>query len=302
MKFRTLPGVLLDISFQIYPDQWRKRLKFFLRSLLFYRTSRQWLERLDDLVPLNSLTRNHAHILEKPYRPYLDKSLRARQRAMLVLQHHETLNGRGWNALSFLENPQEHKVICKFDGCRGQHYEVHVQSASQFAKEGELTVSLMEQGYRLYAATFTLLDEEDTLTLFVGCLQGATGPHRRELINRATKNFHNTRPGLLMLFILKAMARHMLADNLGMVSSAKHVYRHLRKRRTISFDYDKFCIEQGFTATPNGHWISDLEIKHKALEDVPSSRRGEYQRKLHLKQDLQNQIKLFFNQLELMSE
>lgn len=75
-----------------------------------------------------------------------------------------------------------------------------------------------------------------------------------------------------------------------MVGNTSHIYRSLRKRRDIAFDYDAFCAEEKGTATSAGDWLLPQRAELRPLADIPSKKRAETRRRRALLEQIDGRI------------
>jgi len=270
-----------------------------LRTLWYGPASKQWFQFLDSDAHMRELTRAHPALAEKLHRPYRRSDLDVKGRLLSLLSHHRAVGVLGWQSLllSLCERPL---TIATLNGKDGVERHLVLDCATQFAKEGELCLHLFRGRERLYTAALCLLGSSDEeamsscLVLDVGCLQGPGGESAADVMRETTKALHGVRPHDFMATALRYIAEQARARWVVGVSSARHIYRHWRKRRAISFNYDAFWQEQHGHARDDG----DFEIaplrEFSPIEELPSKKRSEARRRRELLTDCRRQIAVAF--------
>jgi uncharacterized protein VirK/YbjX len=177
-------------------------------------------------------------------------------------------------------------------------YRMHLCTDTQFAKEGELVLSLwrcevvagQESRQRVAALAFAIHKHQGTWVAHVGCLQGGSGSDTADLIRQATRDLHGLRPKQAVVIALYAITSAYELDHVRAVTRSDHVYQsHWRRRGRVQADYDAYWAELGGIADGSA-WRLPAQLSRKAVEDIASKKRSQYRRRHALEDGLIEQI------------
>ena len=136
-------------------------------------------------------------------------------------------------------------------------------------------------GWRLFTIRFGWLD---LAALMLGCVQA---PPReidgRACVRQLTEAAHGIRPAFLLMFVLRACARHWGVTRLIGVDEAHQVkgrWNHRAVKR--HFDYTAFCQDLSGTRLPDGYWKLPVDLPRRPIEDVAMKRPATYRRRYAL--------------------
>jgi uncharacterized protein VirK/YbjX len=170
---------------------------------------------------------------------------------------------------------------------------MHLCMDTQFAKEGELVLSLWRcevaagaaSRQRVAALAFTIHKHDGAWVAHIGCLQGGSGSDTADLIRQATRELQGLRPKQAVVIALYAMTSACGLDHVRAVARADHVYQsHWRRRGRVQADYDTYWTELGGIADGSA-WRLPAQLSRKAVEDIASRKRSQYRRR-HALEDL----------------
>jgi uncharacterized protein VirK/YbjX len=262
----------------------RRRTRFLARTLWYCRTSSHWYGFLD----ANTTLRGMPELAEKLHRPYARKGLGANARLAALISHYRTCGDLRWTPLldALVRGPV---VLASWRDKTDQPLTLTLDRPHQFAKEGELALNLEREGERLGTVAFSLRDGAKHV-IDVGCLQGPAGEEGRQQVRDLTRGCHGLRPKVLLVEALRAIATVSGSQMIVAVGNRHHIYRSMRKRRSISFDYDEFWRELGGSPRRDGDWSLAVTTANRPIEDVPSRKRAEATRRRALVEDIQRQI------------
>lgn len=290
-------------ALRLYPSlaraDWHScRLRFLLRTLWYRQASRQWFAFLDATAARHQLVRMYPDVAEKIHRPYRRMDWRADQRLNALRSHFETVERLGWLrvVLSLCRRPATLATVT----CKGGAT-LHLVAAlsGQFAKEGELCLHLQQGERRLYSVVFSLgaLQEETSVAVGgtvvdVGCVQGPRGDSddASTIVRHVTKALHGCRPRDFMMAALRCVAELASAERIIGVGAERHIYRHWRKRKSITFDYDGFWAEQCGQVRSDGDYEIVPRLTFRSLDELPSKKRAEARRRRQLLIAVRDQI------------
>jgi uncharacterized protein VirK/YbjX len=288
----------LRLAARLYPDPdrgMRQRLRFLLRTLWYRRVSAVWFSFLDGEAHRRQWVRDHPSLAEKLHRPYRRSDLSSHQRLAALIAHYRVVEALGWEELvgAICRRPVR---LASLIGKDGVQRHVVLELSSQFDKEGEICLHLIEQGERIYSASFSMVvsrdgsSEEPGLALDVGSIQGPGATDAQERVRRITRALHGLRPRDLILDGLRAVADAAGATNIIGVSARRHIYHHWRKRRKVAFDYDAFWREQQGRMRLDGDFDVACRRAERPVEALASSKRAEARRRHGLIADMHRQI------------
>jgi uncharacterized protein VirK/YbjX len=126
----------------------------------------------------------------------------------------------------------------------------------------------------------------------VGCVQGprGDGADASTVIRHVTKALHGCRPRDFMMTALRSVAELASAERIVGVGAARHIYRHWRKRKSITFDYDGFWAEQRGQVRTDGDYEIAPRLTFRSLDELPSRKRAEARRRQQLLITVREQI------------
>ncbi|UTH75204.1 VirK/YbjX family protein [Chromobacterium sp. IIBBL 290-4] len=271
-------------------DEGKNRFKFALRGMLTLPWTLRWLNTFRSQSLLTYLKRN-PRLACKLHRPYLYRSLGPAGK-LAALQNHYALQERTFNAQALkvlLSNAQ--LELAQVSGKNEESLLAQLTLNHSFDKEGELSLQVCNADrVPLATLTFTLTRREDLSVLVVGGLQGPRKPHGAETVQKATKAAHGLFPKRLAIEALTALARKIGVDEILAVGNREHIYSSWRYRRDFFADYDSFWQTLEGEPVENGRFYRlPLTIPRKAMEDIASKKRAEYQRRYTLLDELSAQ-------------
>jgi hypothetical protein len=267
-------------SHRLYPkpEEKSRRLRFYLRSALSLRLSAIWFDTLDTSASLDTCARYEPEMAEKLHRPYRRSGISVKNRLELLLDHNRIIMHLGWSDL-VAKAYQNTVEIASFTDRDGKVLQLVLDRPGQFGKEGELALHLVDGDTRRYSACFSFMKSDGIRELDVGCIQGPDLQDARQSVRDLTRGLHGLRPRSLILEALRSIADTAGCARLRVVGNANHIYRSLRKRRKIAFDYDAFCAEASGITANTGDWLLPVRTELRPLADIPSKKRAETNRR-----------------------
>ena len=213
---------------------WRKRdyrLKFLLRSLLFWSSTRRMLEALSGRDDFDKLLAAQITLPSKTHRQYLMRGLTANDRADAIVNHYYWIDSLKERALAqALTSPQEQTVV-QFHAKEGVIYTVNASSAGKAEREGESTLWLRDNEDTLLASlTFSVARSNGQRVIVIGGLQGPRRCVSRDVIKQSTRACHGLFPKRVLMEVLFHLALQSSVKAIFAVSDEGHVFRALRYR------------------------------------------------------------------------
>lgn len=278
-----------------------KRVRLAFRAFLHFGIWRRWHAFLAT-SPFEGIARFYPRLYEKPFRPYLYKSLKSEERCR-ALVHHYIFLGRHAPA-ELINAVLSNEPFLLNEASMGElenPLAINLTYAKHMQQEGELTLSLGRldslYSYREHAwiasLTFTVRRGASGWEMVIGGVQGGHAEQGREDAKLATKSFHGLRPKPLLIHVLREIALCWGITRIYGVTNASHCLtrRRYRGRITIKSSYDELWLEAGGVPVSGGFYDLPVEHPRRALESVPSRKRGLYQRRFQLLDKLDTEIR-----------
>ncbi|WP_253377696.1 VirK/YbjX family protein [unidentified bacterial endosymbiont] len=282
---------------------WQKRnyrLKFLLRSILFWSSTHRMLEALSGRDDFERLLASQITLPSKTHRQYLMRGLNASDRADAIVSHYQWIDGLKDAGLAHaLTSPQELPVV-QFQAKNEAMYTVKASSARKAEREGESTLWLYDQQDTLLASlTFSVAHSNGRRVLVIGGLQGPRRNVSREVIKQATRACHGLFPKRILMEVILQLAAHTTIRAIFAVSDEGHVFRALRyrlsKSRYFHASYDEFWSSLEGKKLSTFCWQLPLQTARKSLEEVASKKRAEYRRRFALLDQIENAVNAFLS-------
>lgn len=277
---------------------WHKRnyrLKFMMRTALFYSPTRRMLESLALRPDFEQMLKAQITLPSKPHRQYLVRGLNASQRADAVIGHYQFVDSLSSKQLAGALIAGQEKKLVTLTGKDDSQFSLSSSCAGSAEREGESTLWLRDGNQHVLASlTFSVLRAKDQWQLVIGGLQGPRREVPHEVIKQATRACYGLFPKrLLMEFIWQFAARSGISSLYG-VSDNGHVFRALRYRlskgRHFHASYDDFWQSIEGVKDHACRWQLPLQLERKTLESIASKKRAEYRRRFQLLDDMATQI------------
>ncbi|HAT7687870.1 VirK/YbjX family protein [Enterobacter cloacae] len=281
---------------------WKKReyrLKFLLRTLLFWSSTRRMLEALSGRDDFDRLLAAQITLPSKTHRQYLMRSLNAGDRADAIVSHYHWIDGLKDPLLAHaLTSPQEQPVV-QFRAKNEVLYTVNASSAHKAEREGESTLWLRDDENTLLASlTFTVAHSAGQRVLVIGGLQGPRRGVTRDVIKQATRACHGLFPKRVLMEVIIQLVAQSNIRAIYAVSDEGHVFRALRYRlskgRHFHASYDEFWETLDGKKRSTFCWQLPLEMARKSLDEIASKKRAEYRRRFELLDEIKTAINARF--------
>ncbi|MGV2810748.1 VirK/YbjX family protein [Enterobacter cancerogenus] len=269
---------------------WQKReyrLKFFLRSLLFWSSTHRMLETLSSRDDFDRLLASQITLPSKTHRQYLMRGLNASDRADAVISHYHWIDGLSDPTLAHALSSPKEQTIAQFEAKNAAVYTLNASSALSAEREGESTLWLRDNDNTLLASlTFSVARSKGQPVIVIGGLQGPRRHVSRDVIKQATRACHGLFPKRVLMEALLTLAKQTRITAIFAVSDEGHVFRALRYRlskgRHFHASYDEFWESLDAKKVSPFCWQLPLAIKRKSLDDIASKKRAEYRRRFEL--------------------
>nr|WP_257624390.1 VirK/YbjX family protein [Enterobacter cloacae] len=281
---------------------WKKReyrLKFLLRSLLFWSSTRRMLEALSGRDDFDRLLASQITLPSKTHRQYLMRGLNAGDRADAIVSHYHWIDGLKDPSLAHaLTSPLEQPVV-QFRAKNEVLYTVSASSAHKAEREGESTLWLRDDQNTLLASlTFSVARSAGQRVLVIGGLQGPRRGVSRDVIKQATRACHGLFPKRVLMEVIFQLVAQSSIRAIYAVSDEGHVFRALRYRlskgRHFHASYDEFWETLDGKKRSTFCWQLPPEMARKSLDEIASKKRAEYRRRFELLDEIKTAINARF--------
>jgi len=281
---------------------WQKRdyrLKFFLRTLLFWSSTTRMLETISRRDDFSTLLKTQPMLPVKTQRQYLTRGMTASERAEAILHHYAWIDALPDSGLAHLFTSPSPLPLLQFATKDEASYTIYATSAVKAEREGETTLWLRAGDNTLLASlTFSVIRENDRSVLVIGGLQGPRRDVGRETIKNATRACYGLFPKRILLEAVFNLAKQSGISALYGVSDEGHVFRALRYRlskgRHLHASYDEFWASLGGKPDNAFRWVLPFGMERKSLESIASKKRAEYRRRFQLLDEIEHAIDAYF--------
>lgn len=281
---------------------WQKRdyrLKFFLRTLLFWSSTTRMLETISRRDDFSTLLKAQPTLAVKTQRQYLTRGMTASERAEAILHHYAWIDALPDSGLAHLFTSPSPLPLLQFATKEEASYTIYATSAVKAEREGETTLWLRAGDNTLLASlTFSVIRENDRSVLVIGGLQGPRRDVGRETIKNATRACYGLFPKRILLEAVFNLAKQSGISALYGVSDEGHVFRALRYRlskgRHLHASYDEFWASLGGKPDNAFRWVLPFGMERKSLESIASKKRAEYRRRFQLLDEIEHAIDAYF--------
>jgi len=281
---------------------WQKReyrLKFWLRSMLFWSSTHRMLDALSRRDDFDRLLASQITLPSKTHRQYLMRGMNANARADAIIHHYQWIDSlKDADLVNALTGPTERSIV-EFHAKDGVIYNVNAMNASKAEREGECTLWLRDSENTLLASlTFCVARENGQSVLIIGGLQGPRRSVSRDTIKLATRACHGLFPKRVLMEILFQLATLSGIKAIYAVSDEGHIFRALRYRlskgRHFHASYDEFWASIEGKKLSAFRWQLPLQMERKSLEEIASKKRAEYRRRFELLDEIEASMKSRF--------
>lgn len=299
------PHLISDLIYgRVTPGPiWRKRdyrIKFLLRSLLFWSSTVKMLDSLSSRPGFDRLLSAQITLPSKSHRQYLTRGLRAGQRADAIISHYDYIDSLRSAPLADALTAATPVLLLEFTGKDDAPFSLYASCASKAEREGECTLWLYGADQTLLASvTFSVVNENGHRALVIGGLQGPRRSVAHDAIKLATRACYGIFPKRMLMDVLWQLAALTDIRAVYGVSDKGHVFRALRYRfskgRHFHASYDEFWASLDGTPDNAWRWKLPLQLERKSLDSIASKKRAEYRRRFALMDGVQGRLRALFD-------
>lgn len=276
---------------------WQKptyRIKFFLRSLLFYPETFFWVKKLAKYPKLDYFLTQQSNLPAKLQRPYLASNFSRCKQYKALRYHYDYISTLSSYLIEKLYGPYP-TLLATLTGKDGLPLFIYIESNDKYAREGELTITVCNQDQIvLVALTFSIVEYQGYPALFIGGLQGSNHEDLKFLIQQATKIAYGSFPKTLALETLLVFADFLKIETLLAVSNQTHIYNNWRYRRRNKqrfADYNDYWETLHGKENETHYYQLPHRFERKSMESIASKKRSEYRKRYQLLDKLVDDIK-----------
>ena len=266
----------------------KRRLKFYARYWLYHDQVRVIHEELTQ-QGLDVLLQTDPALLIRPFRSYLWTGLSSSGRARAFQQHFRWLTQQ-YDRDTVLDLYRLGRLrVARWQ--REEHVvDVLLQPGRALDREGELELHLVFDGQVAMRAAFSILPDDFDHSIpqgncmVLGAMQGSLDG--LEVLRSLARAMERAQPRTIFLTALQGMANGWGLQGILGVSSKAHVFagygRTLARRVAVS--YDEVWEQAGGQLQPPQatHWLLPMRPHHRDLAEIPSKKRAEHRRRVHL--------------------
>jgi uncharacterized protein VirK/YbjX len=209
-----------------------------------------WLDAAEGLRAACGLDALPSDLLRKPSRSFLHADLTFGERALILQTHYARLRDRFGAPLvrAWLAGEAADLAL---PAKSSDAYRLRIGRSLQNGREGELHFALLAgvDQQRIASMALAIGPGSQGEALFLGGMQGCSGPKAKEATVNATRALHGLRPKDLLVHAAYAFAqRSGIGEILG-VGALAHVHADPRHGAAWPFDYDAFWTSLGGVQT-----------------------------------------------------
>lgn len=282
---------------------WKKadyRLKFLLRTLIFYPATRKMLNTLGSRQDFMQLLNAQVTLPSKTHRQYLARGLSSTKRADAIVGHYQFIDSLNSPRLVSALTAMDPEPLLTFEGKDGAQFTLYASCAHKAEREGESTLWFCDaENTVLASATFSVMRKDNGWELIIGGLQGPRRTVSHEVIKHATRACYGLFPKRILVEFFGLLSAHCGITSLTGVSDNGHVFRALRYRfskgRHFHASYDEFWGSIDGVKTNAFRWQLPLQQERKSIEEIASKKRAEYRRRFALLDEMAAQFTALFS-------
>ena len=270
-----------------------KKARFFKFRYMIYRPwSQRWIEFVDhlyrefefDVAPLDV-------VRTKFMRSYYSRAWLPSRRLKALCGHYEWLKSHFRADFITAILRMDHFNLAQVTGQTGAVYTFSLAQIERYRAEGELCLSLTQNGHDSPLAVLSFLVEPkagEGFVMRIGGIQGPSGDESRERVVQATRDLKGWRPKGAVLDAAYAVATAMNITELTAISMKLHPLN--QNGRVLAADNDAF-FEEISSIKEKGEYQLPYERPVREASDIAAKKRKAWLARNVMKSDLTSQIK-----------
>lgn len=282
---------VFEIAAINYPNSIRRRIKFFLRVMLYGKKCLTKISGVFNDSRLKNIILKNPSQYTKIFRPYLHKGLGINDRILSINNHYEFIK-KHWNKklLNAVYNEKWFRLAEIVFDEQSHFHIVMQQSIKQYENEGELIIGLFNHEKILSICFNFTIDKNGDGGIFISSMQGSSKkdfPETKDTIKEFTKNMGGMRPQALLVFVITIIASSYHLKKILAVKTASHL-----KSKRIKTHLDAFWADLGGEPVNKVAYSIPLSYKRKPIENIKTNKRAMYKRRYNMLDHLEKQIRL----------
>jgi len=287
-------------------NTWKKKMRFTLRTLLYY----PWVNNLTDFILkhdyLSSAVFTYPILVSKLHRPYMSSSTGLEEKLKTIKDSYNFIDTVFPKEIKEKLYTNGRYEIGSITGNNQDDFKIVLALYPRFDKEGEFNLFITDsEDLTLATLTFSIQRVGNTFRTFIGGLQGAHRNTDHTLIKAATKNLYGIFPKKAVMESLYFLEEALnVSTEKICVGNSQHVYtaERYRRKRSIHSSYDAFWESLNAWKLDSGLWKLPESLERKDILSVPSKKRGQYRKRYSLLNDLEDSILNTFGKNEKTRE
>lgn len=275
-----------------YPNSIRRRIKFFLRVLLYGKKCLAKIEAIFNHPKLNRIIIENPSQYTKIFRPYLYRGLKINDRILSIKNHHEFIKQR-WNTTLINAVYHEKRMpLAKITFDEQSHFYIVLEpcGGTQYENESEVLISLYCHEKIISICFNFTMDENGDDGIFISSMQGSSNknfPELKNMIKEFTKKTGGMRPQMFLIFALTVIASFYNLKKILALKTNLHL-----KRKRIKANPDAFWADFGGKPANKTVYSIPLIYERKSIESVRTNKRSMYKHRYHLLDNVEQQLRL----------
>lgn len=268
---------------------WRLRAKFAARACL----DAEVLQPFVNARPGSAL---HEHLEQRPETagvllwPYQCSSWDAKERVRRIVSHFSLVEAIGSPVRAGVEDKLELLDL----GSYSADVRVILDQPRWLSREGHLALNLFVGDHRGYSLAFSLCSDGPDRCAFIGGLQGRSTEGSLDRYKDLTKDFYGLRPRDLLLEVARMFFQRIGVSRIHAVAESHRFFRHAyfgaQGGQDMHANYDEIWSERGGIRIAPSHFELPSNLSLRAIEDVPSKKRGMYRKRNEMIESLAAEV------------
>jgi len=228
---------------------------------------------------LHRLVKARPEIFELVLAPYVAANWAVRTRLARIVDHCKTVEAIG-SIMDFL--PGTVVDLIRPIPSESQ-YRITLDQQRWLVRKGLLFFSLWHGVDRIFQLGFSLSSQDGNRVVYIGDIQGRSGPDMLDRYRAFTKEAIGMRPRDFLVEVFKMFCRALDITDIRAVTDANHCSQHFSvsaaEKNEIRLSYDEIWLERGGICDGNGFFALPLARNRRADEDIPAKKRAMYHKR-----------------------
>lgn len=284
-----------EIAILNYPNSLRRRVKFFLRVMLYGKKCLTKIENVFNHPKLHRIIIDNPGQYTKIFRPYLYKGLRMQGRILAINNHHDFIKKQWDTKLIYSVYQKKCFPLAEIKFDQGSSFSILLEPTgkTRYESEGEVLISLFSKEKIISACFNFTRNKKGEAGIFVSSMQGSSNKEFTDLntvIKDFTKKTGGMRPHMFLLYALTVIISiYDLKIFLAIKTDA-----HLKSKR-IKANVDSFWSDFGGEIANKFSYALPLTYQRKPIEEVKTNKRAMYRQRYQILDSVEQQIRSALN-------